>query len=359
MSKISKPTASPVVSAALIEAVRSRLSEGKPLRRNLPIWGRIHVDRQLPFLVVYRRPEGLEDAGTSRLIIGEAAYLMAADSRRARKSLTHLVETVVRTLSSAFGAFLLVEVWASRDQGRAADSPLPPRPGFRILAPKTQNSDSTLGVLSSRMGRISIGRLKAEVEVVRPRSVAAPGMSPLIPAAVRHEANCHLIGIEVRPFYRDSETGDVFPVARRALLRSLSRELKHTFFQFARTETTHRPAHFPSLGRRSMVKAVWDVDRRLEAIGSAFDFLLDVTPINSAEAWRRFRRRRFDVAPRFYYRPLTEDPALLKRRLWGIPMEHLEDSRQAQRAGYADHHALLHRNDAVSVWQSAVVRQAG
>jgi uncharacterized protein (TIGR02421 family) len=74
-----------------------------------------------------------------------------------------------------------------------------------------------------------------------------------------------------------------------------------------------------------LVKAVWSVDRRLAEISSAFDFLLQVTPINTHIAWAQFKRSLFERVPELYYRPLPVDPALLKRELFKIPIERVED----------------------------------
>ena len=40
------------------------------------------------------------------------------------------------------------------------------------------------------------------------------------------------------------------------------------------SRTTHRPPHYHELGRRAVVKAVWDVDRMLAEASDQFDFLL-------------------------------------------------------------------------------------
>jgi uncharacterized protein (TIGR02421 family) len=74
-----------------------------------------------------------------------------------------------------------------------------------------------------------------------------------------------------------------------------------------------------------MVKTVWDVDRRLAAVSSSFDFLYQVTPVNTEEAWRAFRRGKFVKAPAFIYRPSTIDPGLMKRALYEIHTERIED----------------------------------
>jgi uncharacterized protein (TIGR02421 family) len=47
--------------------------------------------------------------------------------------------------------------------------------------------------------------------------------------------------------------------------------------------------------------------------------------VNAESAWREFRRSRFDKPPVFFYRPLSVDPVLLKRQLYLIPVERVED----------------------------------
>ena len=76
---------------------------------------------------------------------------------------------------------------------------------------------------------------------------------------------------------------------------------------------------------RSIAKEVLEIDRQLADIGRSFDLLLQATPINAESAWREFRRSRFDKPPRFYYRPLAIDPTLLKRQLYLIPVERIDD----------------------------------
>ncbi len=74
-----------------------RLEENKRVRRNLPVWGRVHIDRQLPFLCVYRRPVRGDDAGTERLVTSEAAYLIASGAGSLQAGLTALVQGDRRT----------------------------------------------------------------------------------------------------------------------------------------------------------------------------------------------------------------------------------------------------------------------
>ncbi len=84
------------------------------------------------------------------------------------------------------------------------------------------------------------------------------------------------------------------------------------------------------MGRRSMVKAVWDVDKQLAAISNSFDFLLQVTPVNNKLAWSAFKRKHFSSTPQFIYRPLPIDPSIAKRELFKIPIERIEDPTLSQ-----------------------------
>jgi uncharacterized protein (TIGR02421 family) len=49
-------------------------------------------------------------------------------------------------------------------------------------------------------------------------------------------------------------------------------------------------------------------------------------PLNSNAAWEEFKADGYKVEPVFYYRPLPYDPAQLKRRLFAIPIDRIEDS---------------------------------
>ena len=139
-----------------------------------------------------------------------------------------------------------------------------------------------------------------------------------------------MLGLEVDPVFRDAATGEPFPLVRRALHKGISRAIKRTVFEFTRRQTSHRPPHYQALGRQSLVKAVWAIDRDLAHISNAFDFLLQVTPVNVDEAWAGFRRGRFDVEPEFSSRPLKLDPSLEKRKLFQIPIERIADPTLAQ-----------------------------
>jgi uncharacterized protein (TIGR02421 family) len=314
------------VNERLIEAVRGRLDADLPVRRSLPQWGRIHVDRQLPFLCVYRRPPKGTDPGTDRLVTTEASYLVSSGASRFHAGLSELVSGVADTLTCIFGAFLVVEIWAGTNHSADEDEEhAVGRPRFRVIAPRGAALGGFLDTFENALSGITIRRRHARVVVQRSARWHPKRFQPLLPAETAIRLGCTVLGLEVDPVYRDPETGEPYPVVLRQYRRALSRALRRTFFEFARRRTTQRPAHFHVLGRRAVVKAVWEIDRRLSEVSDRFDFLLQVTPVNGIQAWNRFQKDRFDRLPVFHYRPLLADPAVLKRRLFDIPVERVED----------------------------------
>ena len=140
-----------------------------------------------------------------------------------------------------------------------------------------------------------------------------------------HELGVTVLGLEVSPIYRTPEGEASFPVVMRTLRRSVSRALRRALYEFSKGRTTHRPEHFHVLGKRALVKAVWDVDQKLARVSDGFDFLLQVTPANSQEAWAEFKRRRYEREPTLHYRHLPMEPSTLKRSLFQVPIERVED----------------------------------
>jgi uncharacterized protein (TIGR02421 family) len=313
------------ISDGFISTVCARLAENKPVRRKLPKHGRLHIDRQLPFLCIYRQPPNRQDQGTVHLLLAEASYLIVSGDQQLEKGLAALVQNIVKTLSDNFGAFLIVEIWSATADSRDDNKVPLSKPVFRIITPRTEEPPTTIAILAKALQEMTLPGQAVEVEVVQGGIVSPPGLSSLLTTAEASKSGCLLIGLEIPPIYRDPQTGELFPAMLRALHRELSRALQKTFFEFMHVQTTHRPEHYQVLGRRAMVKAVWQVDRQLAQINGSFKFLLAVTPVNVETAWAEFQSRNFEYAPVFHYRLLSTDPELLKRKLYNIPLERVED----------------------------------
>lgn len=306
----------------LLDAVLDRVERGTQVRRRLPPDGRVHIDRQLPFLVLYRPLEDRAEPLLRRLVSSGASYVVAPSDPAMAPFVQELVRRVAETQAAVFGAFLVVEVWESTADADDNDTV---QPTFDVVTAKSLIATPSVVELVRRLEQVQILGRKADVRTRTRGRLGPGGHSRIMSAAVAKESNTHLVGIALGPAWRDAETGDEFPLVRRALVRQVSRSVQQAAFVFATEETSSRPLHYHALGRRAVVRAVREVDAALADIAESFDLLLTVTPTNAEQAFRRFRRSKYEKPPTFDYRPHNVDPALLKRKLFDIRIERVED----------------------------------
>jgi uncharacterized protein (TIGR02421 family) len=67
------------------------------------------------------------------------------------------------------------------------------------------------------------------------------------------------------------------------------------------------------------------IDARLTEIERSLNLLLNVTPVNAAEAWTDFERSDFGAAPTLRLRPLEFEPDLVRRELYDLNVEDVTD----------------------------------
>jgi hypothetical protein len=272
--------------------IAQRLRDGLPVRRQMPSWGRLHVDRPLPFLVLYRRPDA-PDEGTDALATTVASYLQTDASRDGREALRRALGTWAGTAAERFGSCLVVEVWSGSDVSRNEDGSVT-RPGFVIHTRGEDELASTVDALAAHLSRVTLAKRRASVEVAK-GSPHPPGRRPPLTAESARAYGCRFIGVEVTPAFR--EDGEVFPIVLRKFRRRMSRAMTQAFYEYISARTDLEPEHYFQVGRRSLVKAVMEMDERLTRIDDSFDLLLQATPVNGERAWREFRRSGFQNEP--------------------------------------------------------------
>lgn len=252
------------------------------------------------------------------MLSGEACFLLL-DPIEGRRSLAvdGLLDAVLSVLSERFGAVLLLELWSGGGQGD--DAPI-----ARILGDRSKETATLMGVLARQFEGNPPCKRAGPVEVIAGARVSPPGERPLLTPSRASILGCRVIGLEITPQYQ-APGGTVYPQVLRSCRRTLSRNLRRTVHAFSRRHSREVPPSYLALGRSFFAPAVWTVDQRLADLEESFDFLLEVTPLDTDRGWRRFRRSGFQRPPRFTYRPQAVDPTLMKRRLFSIPVERIED----------------------------------
>ncbi|HZH71192.1 MAG TPA: tyrosine/phenylalanine carboxypeptidase domain-containing protein [Mariniphaga sp.] len=300
------------------QIIEKELNENEGLHIDLGVDGMLHIERKLPFLIVYR-PVGVDekDIVIENILKNEASYLIIA--REAFPNYKSLLKKLIKKFSDEFGAFLILEIWL----GEKKYTPFVDSAGFNLYGPS--ELPETMVRFKSHLEEMSLAGLKPDVTIHHSETRNPAGSETLVERKVLKQLECLLLGLEIEPFYRDISIGSIYPLLERRLYSSFSLAFKKTVFDFVKVQTKPLFTGFQSLARREIMPEVWDIDRQLVEIDSRIKFLMLISPVNGIKAWKAFRNSGYKKAPVFHYRMIPDDPELLKRTLYNIKIEGIDD----------------------------------
>lgn len=290
--------------------------------------GRLFVDHAGPALVVHRCPgESTGDpaldrraacSAAHRLVTSQPAYLLATGGLDEQDGIRRLARATSRALAEHVGSTLVVEVWAPLDEEEDEDAdPFHRRPGFTLYVPTDERAGAAADALSDALSEIELAGQGADVTCIATADIAPPGLPPLLEG----EGRAVVLGLAVDAVFLNTREDEFYPRVLDDLRDALAPALAQAAAAFADAAGTPvRP-----LGRRHLEPAAEVVDRGLAACARQYDFLLQATPVNASEAWEDFRDGGCDRAPELLYRPLTFDPDALRRDLFALPVDDVED----------------------------------
>ena len=119
--------------------------------------------------------------------------------------------------------------------------------------------------------------------------------------------------------------GGEYPAIAHELAAGIGDAILRAACAFLDDGKAKAPSHYRALGRSAYLAAALKADRKLDRIARSFDFLLSISPIDTAKAFDRFVAEGEGKPPHFHYRPLTVDPDVAKRELYAIDLRALED----------------------------------
>ncbi len=286
------------------------------LRQKVGRSGRVHIDRPLHFLILHRTDDP-EHSVARRVATNSPAYLVwGPDDDLAAAS---ALGVVVARMRDHFGHVLLVSLYDDDVPETPDDTPFLPR--FRaIIGPGDDARANCAGdALAKAMAAVEIDLRRCEVERRK-----RPYFEPSVAELVDSDPDLSHISFGLPPLHR-APGGALYPQLFRDLANAGGDALLRAAWAFMADRRGAGPAHYRSLGRGALLAAALSADRKLDTISRSFDFLLSVSPINTAEALAEFRAGGSKRPPRFHYRPLTVDPDIAKRRLYAIDLGKLED----------------------------------
>jgi uncharacterized protein (TIGR02421 family) len=292
---------------------------GKAYRATLASGVRAHVDRPLPFLILHRFARRDPDSLALQVASTSPSYLLWPEAGDGEA--LALIEAIAAKLCEANERVLLVSLHdLPRDPTLDDKAPRLERFICRLGASEDSAARAAANLLERALGAIEVDLRTCTVERVSQRRC-----EPGIEALIHRSAGLSHVSLGLPQNYRIPGEAAIYPQLLHELSVGVFDALLQAFCAFIAETSKHPPSSHRALGRSSFIAAARTVDRKLFRISASFDFLLSVSPINSAAAFDQFKASKFAQAPVFRYRPLTVDPERTKRDLYAIDLRRVED----------------------------------
>lgn len=293
------------------QALLDPLDHGGRTIKQLEHGGYLFLEHDIPFLLIYfKKPRDkqikrLARTGASYIIIGEGneAYFKA------------MLQEVTQKMSRRFRSFLLVEIYGGDLSSRE----------FVIRCP-TERLPSTLKELQADLSRMDSRRyyLKLTARVEHTNTYGSTESRGILDASELRTMGGTIIGIEIPLAYRD-EKNRYFPVYFKQFRGQFAKVIQKAAYEFIRVQTTSKIASYHALGKRQIHDEVIKIDRTITKIQNAYSFLLLVAPVNIRELKTSFFASDCTKIDTYHYRLLPVDPDLLKRKLYNLDIDEIDD----------------------------------
>ena len=316
--EINTSKAADSLSEKSVKELIDELQEKCEIDMHLPGGGYLHMSDEIPYLVVYRNEEEdqneINDRSTVRLILSEASFLIIGN--KDFEGYQRLMYMLSDTMSSKFKSFLIVEVFAGDQECK----------NFTIKGPAELLS-TTIKSFKKELDKIKTGYRALDLkdtEVIDTIERQPKGLPPLLDLYQLKDAGCLLIGLEVPPIYRSKEGKD-YPVFFRSFKDDFVQVLHKAIFQFIRIQTSSGVKSYRALGQKNLQEKVTEIDRQLAEIETSYQFLWLVSPANIRHIKDTFFESNYEKVLNYHYRLLPFDPDVLKRKLYNLKIEDVDD----------------------------------
>jgi uncharacterized protein (TIGR02421 family) len=287
-----------------------KTAEGK-FDRRLPGGGFLHVESGLPYLIVYRKKN--KDVGTRELVLGEACYLVVG--RKNLKGYQDLLCALAKQFSAKYKAYLILEVSSGDVESTE----------FVIKGPAEQ-VPKTLKALKKGLQPINALSPGTQIttRITDTLDRHPKGRRRLLTPEQTKRFGILLLGLSIPPVYRN-KNNQLYPVFFRGFHHCFTKALQQAVFDFIRIQTVCGVRSYTNLGQRYPKEKVFEIDRQLAETEASYQFLWLVSPSNIYHIKKTFMDSGHTRLLDYHYRLLPIDPDVVKRRLYALKIEKVED----------------------------------
>lgn len=298
------------ITKSSIEQILNTLEEESEISASLPGGGLIHIEDNLPYLIVYRKRDN--DKGTQKLILSEASYLLIGNTDF--EAYKKMISKLAGKLSSYFKSFLIFEIYTGESKNC-----------FTIKAP-VQKIANTVKILEEGLADIKneFAGLNVVTQIKDTTHRQKEGDAELISVKEAKRLGILVVGLEIPTIYHD-DNNEVYPVFFRRFKDYLIEWVHKAIYNYVRIQTTSGVESHLSLGRKHLKDKVFEIDRALAEIENSYQFLWLVSPSNIKQIKNTFFESNYQKVLDYHYRLLPIDPDIIKRRLYNLKIEDIDD----------------------------------
>jgi len=195
-------------------------------------------------------------------------------------------------------------------------------PVFNIGAEKIAiKFNKHVSLWKKELGNIAIPDLETTAEI----NDVFKGRGYNLAFISEHFDNTLVLATEVKKIFCDEQEGIGFPNVIKSLKSSLKKTILNHANEFASSMTNWSSKRKNTLLNNQIDPEVLKIDNQLFEIVKNFELLKFVNPINIEKEKKAFFKSNFSINPSFKYRPIKIDPYLLKRKLYAIKADLIED----------------------------------
>jgi len=298
-------------SKSVIQQILVLLDENEDVSYQLPGGGQMHLEPGFPYLIIYRKKEN--DKGTHRFVSSGASYLIIGNEDF--KGYQKLLLAIAGKLSVKYNSYMIFELYAGKAN---SDKFIIKGPAGRL--------PSSLETLKKELDKINTTfsglYLSSEIEDTFQRQ--KENNVQLLPIEELKKTGALLVGMEIPPVYRDEE-GMLYPVFFRRYKDFIINAVQKAIYEYIRIQTSDGVVNYKALGRKHLKSKVFEIDRELSEIEKSYQFLWLVSPVNIYNIKQEFFKSDYQKVIDYHYRLLPIDPDILKRKLYNLKIEKIDD----------------------------------
>ena len=290
-----------------------------PVLARLSRGGSLAFDRPLPLVCLHDRKARQEPLDHSlELLTRGAPNHVILDGDAALQEARPMIDALLAAAVGDFGCCALVVLSEPADQ---VEQELPQRTSpivkVRLHAPSQRERDAAKA-FGETLCRRKVRGLKTMVLLGEPI-----GSHPLLDRF--DQEGLSRIVLELDPIFYSRDVRKLRGLLLRDFAERLHPALNEMAYQLVDAKRQRSIQCAASLGRRHISAYVEEIEKGLAQVSQSFDLLLLLTPTNGEAAFQRFVAGGCQRRPEFLYRTIYIDPDELRRTLYQLPIERVDD----------------------------------